>query len=44
MEAEIPKQEFAIRKLGTKSVTLYPTKAQIVRNVNGVSLKVYLFP
>ncbi|KFX86066.1 hypothetical protein V490_09247, partial [Pseudogymnoascus sp. VKM F-3557] len=39
MEAEIPKQEFAIRKLGTKSVTLYPTKAQIVRNINGVSLK-----
>ncbi|KFY11114.1 hypothetical protein V492_04644, partial [Pseudogymnoascus sp. VKM F-4246] len=39
MEAEIPKQEFTIRKLGTKSVTLYPTKAQVVRNVNGVSLK-----
>ncbi|KFY76886.1 hypothetical protein V499_03577 [Pseudogymnoascus sp. VKM F-103] len=39
MEAQIPKQEFSIRKLGTKSVTLYPTKAQIVRNVNGVSLK-----
>ncbi|KFY76269.1 hypothetical protein V498_09680 [Pseudogymnoascus sp. VKM F-4517 (FW-2822)] len=31
--------EFSIRKLGTKSVTLYPTKAQVVRNVNGVSLK-----
>ncbi|ELR07025.1 hypothetical protein VC83_06756 [Pseudogymnoascus destructans] len=39
MEAQIPKQEFSIRKLGTKSVTLYPTKAQVVRNVNGVSLK-----
>ncbi|OBT77514.1 hypothetical protein VF21_05242 [Pseudogymnoascus sp. 05NY08] len=39
MEAQIPKQEFSIRNLGTKSVTLYPTKAQVVRNVNGVSLK-----
>ncbi|OBT62517.1 hypothetical protein VE03_07976 [Pseudogymnoascus sp. 23342-1-I1] len=32
MDTEIPKQEFSIRKLGTKSVTLYPTKAQVVRN------------
>jgi hypothetical protein len=44
METEIPKQEFFIRNLGTKSVTLYPTKAQVVRNINGVSLKVSVFP
>jgi len=39
MDTDIPKQEFSIRKLGTKSVTLYPTKAQIIRNINGISLK-----
>lgn len=34
------KQEFLVRNLHTRSVTLYPTKAQIVRDVTGISLKV----
>lgn len=39
MDSEDSKQEFSIRKLGTKSVTLYPTRAQIVREIKGVILK-----
>ena len=35
-----PKQEFRIRDLPTKSVTLFPTRAQIVREIKDVALKV----
>jgi len=34
------KQEFRIRDLPTKSVTLFPTRAQIVREIKDVALKV----
>lgn len=39
MDSESSQQEFSVRKLGTKSVTLYPTRAQIVRDIKGVILK-----
>ena len=39
MDDHTHKQSFNIRFLPTKGVTLYPTKAQIVRNINNVSLR-----
>ena len=35
----IYKQEFLIRNLSTRHVTLYPTKAQVVRDINDVTLR-----
>lgn len=34
------KIEYKIRDLGTRSVTLFPTKAQIFRQIKDVALKV----
>lgn len=34
------KQVFNIRKVATRSVTLYPARAQIVRDINNITLKV----
>jgi hypothetical protein len=34
------KQEFHIRNLPTRAVTLFPTRAQVVREIKNVSLKV----
>jgi hypothetical protein len=39
MATEAPKQTVYIRDLGTRSVTLYPSRAYIVRDVNNVVLK-----
>ena len=39
---DINKHEFLVRNLPTRSVTLYPTKAQIIRDIAGISLKVRL--
>jgi len=36
----VHKQEFAIRNLSTQSVILYPVRAQVVRDINDVTLKV----
>ena len=36
----IHKQDFAIRKLSTRSVTLYPAGAQVIRDINDITLKV----
>jgi hypothetical protein len=36
----ISKTEYTVRDLGTKSVTLFPTKAQICREIQDVALKV----
>ena len=36
---EIPKQEFIVRNLQTRSVTLYPTKAHVIRDIKEISLK-----
>lgn len=35
------KQEFNIRNVATQSVTLYPARAQVVRDISDISLKVY---
>lgn len=35
----IHRQEFAVRDLPTKSVTLYPARAQVVRDIDGIILK-----
>lgn len=40
-EDTVYKQEFLIRNLPTSSVTLYPTRAQVVRDINDITLKVY---
>lgn len=40
----VPKQEYRIRDLPTKSVTLFPTRAQIVREIKDVTLRVRLIP
>jgi hypothetical protein len=37
---DIPKQEYRIRDLPTRSVTLFPTRAQVVRDIKDVTLKV----
>jgi hypothetical protein len=34
------KQEFHVRGLPTRSVTLFPTRAQVVREIKDVNLKV----
>lgn len=39
MDQNTPSQSFAIRNTTTKSVTLYPTKAQIARIINDVALQ-----
>lgn len=39
-EDQVPKQEFALRHLLTRSVTLYPTRAHVIRDINDVILKV----
>ena len=36
----ISKQEFSIRNLSTRSVTLYPQRAHVVRDINDITLKV----
>ena len=36
----VPKQEFRVRELSTRSVTLFPTRAQVVRDIKNVVLKV----
>ena len=41
-EENIYRQEFSIRDLTTKSVTLYPARAHIIRDINEIVLKVYL--
>ena len=42
-EESIHKQEFVVRNLQTRSVTLYPTRAQIVRDIKEIALKVCRF-
>ena len=37
---DVHKQEFHIRSLPTRSVTLFPTRAQVVREIKDVTLKV----
>ena len=39
-EEDILKQEFMIRNLQTRSVTLYPARAQVVRDLKDIILKV----
>jgi hypothetical protein len=34
------KQEYRIRDLSTRSVTLFPSRAQVVRDIKDVTLKV----
>ena len=41
-EENIYKQEFNIRNLLTRSVTLYPSRAQITRDIDEITLKVSL--
>ncbi len=36
----VHKQEFRVRDLATRSVTLFPTRAQVVRDIKAVALKV----
>lgn len=33
-------QEYRVRDLPTRSITLFPTRAQVVRDIRNVSLKV----
>lgn len=45
MDADGPyKQEFNIRTLPTRSVTLFPSRAQIIRDIKNVTLKVCMLP
>ena len=39
MEAS-EKQTFALRELPTRAVTLYPARAEVVRDINDIALKV----
>ena len=39
MDPNIPSQSFNIRTTATKAVTLYPSKAQIVRTIPGIALQ-----
>ena len=39
-EDTIYKQEFNIRNTETQSVTLYPTRAQVVRDIKDITLRV----
>ena len=43
-EADTHEQEFTLRNLPTRSVTLYPTRAQVIRDLRDISLKVCPFP
>lgn len=43
MEA-IQKQEYCIRDLPTQSITLFPTRAQVVRGIKDIVLKVKHIP
>lgn len=36
----IQKLEYRVRDLPTRSITLFPTRAQVVRNIKDVNLKV----
>jgi len=36
----IPKQEYRLRDLPTRSVTLFPSRAQVVRDIKDLPLKV----
>ncbi len=38
MEADLPKHHFAVKDLPTKSVTLYPSLARVVRDVGTITL------
>ena len=40
MTEELNKQDFAVRSLPTRSVTLSPSRAEIIRDINDVTLKV----
>ncbi len=42
-EGNVYKQEFSIRNLSTRSVTLYPARAHVIRDVNEIVLKVCSF-
>ena len=39
-EENIHKQEFSVRNLSTRSVTLYPARAHVIRDINEIVLKV----
>jgi hypothetical protein len=39
VEEVVHKQEFVVRSLSTRSVTLYPAKAQVVRDISDVTLQ-----
>ncbi len=39
-EDTVHKQQFAIRGLATRSATLYPTRAEIIRDINEITLNV----
>ena len=39
-EGNVHKQEVAVRDLATSSVTFFPTRANVVRDVNDVIIKV----
>ena len=39
-EESVHKQDFDVRNLATRNVTLYPARAQIVREINDITLKV----
>lgn len=39
-EEYVHKQEFAIRSLSTRSVILYPFRAQVIRDINEITLQV----
>lgn len=39
-EEHVHKQEFAIRSLSTRSVILYPFRAQVIRDINEITLQV----
>lgn len=36
----VHKHEYRVRDMGTRSVTLFPTRAQVVREIKDVPLKV----
>ncbi len=38
-EDNVHKQEFVVRTLSTRSVTLYPAKARVIRDISDVTLE-----
>jgi hypothetical protein len=40
IDEEVHKQKYEIRQLQTRSVTLYPTRATVVRRIEAVKLRV----